>query len=92
MTVGEWDGGAVLATHQELSGRVTQQDGETTASYHATHVAGTIIASGVDPNAKGMAYAADLDAYNWTDDESEMAQSALWRQPCGLETKLHQDP
>ena len=76
ITVGEWDGGAVLATHQELSGRVSQQDGETTVSYHATHVAGTIIASGVDPNAKGMAFAANLDAYNWTDDEGEMAAAA----------------
>ena len=71
--LGIWDGGAVRATHQELNGRVLQPDGASTLSNHATHVAGTMIASGVEPNARGMAYAAKLDAYDWNNDESEMA-------------------
>jgi len=73
---GIWDGGGVRATHQELVGRVTQRDAATTSDNHATHVAGTMIASGEQPTAKGMAYAAKLDAYDWNSDESEMAAAA----------------
>ena len=80
MTAGEWDGGDVLTTHQEFnntgSSRVTDQDGSTITHYHSTHVAGTIIAGGVEAAAKGMAYNANLDAYEWTNDESEMATAA----------------
>jgi hypothetical protein len=74
--LGIWDGGAVLGTHQELTGKVTQRDGNTTSSNHATHVAGTMIASGVEPSAKGMAGAASLDAYDWSNDQGEMATAA----------------
>lgn len=73
MTVHEWDAGAVLANHQEYSGRVTQVDNANSTHYHATHVAGTMIALGVQSAAKGMAPAAHLNAYDWNSDESEMA-------------------
>jgi PKD repeat protein len=76
MTVHEWDGGAVLGTHQEYSGRVVMGDGVTTTHYHSTHVAGTLIASGVVGSAKGMAPAASLRAFDWNYDESEMASEA----------------
>ncbi|MFQ5356497.1 MAG: S8 family serine peptidase, partial [Mariprofundaceae bacterium] len=76
MTVGEWDGGAVLSTHQEFAGRVTQMDAATATHYHATHVAGTMIASGVQAAAKGMAYQASLNAYDWNSDSAEMATAA----------------
>lgn len=71
--IGEWDGGGVLTTHQELTGRVTQKDSPGSTHYHSTHVAGTMIAAGISNRAKGMAYQATLDAYDWTDDESEAA-------------------
>ena len=74
--VGIWDGGGVRVTHQELVGRVTQRDAATSSDNHATHVAGTMIASGEQPTAKGMAYSAKLDAYDWNSDESEMATAA----------------
>ncbi|MGA1330183.1 MAG: S8 family serine peptidase [Bacteroidia bacterium] len=74
--VGIWDGGGVRATHQELVGRVTQRDAANSSDNHATHVAGTMIASGEQPTAKGMAYSAKLDAYDWNSDESEMATAA----------------
>lgn len=74
--LGIWDGGAVRVTHQELTGRVTQIDGSLDLSDHATHVAGTMMASGVDPDAKGMAYQASIKSYDWTNDNSEMAQAA----------------
>jgi hypothetical protein len=39
---------------------------------HATHVAGTVIASGVSANAKGMAPAGNVDSYDWNSDITEM--------------------
>lgn len=83
--LGEWDGGAVRLSHQEFGGRVTQMDTATVISNHSTHVAGTLIASGVDANAKGMAYAGTLKAWEWTDDEAEMATAAAG----GLEISNH---
>ncbi len=74
--LGIWDAGAVLSTHQEYAGRVTQMDSPDSTHYHATHVAGTMIAAGVDAAAKGMSYAATLAAYDWSSDGSEMAAAA----------------
>ena len=69
-----WDGGRVFGTHVELNGRVSQQDAAgSTPSDHATHVAGTMVASGVNPNAKGMAYGMqELYAYDYDSHVSEM--------------------
>lgn len=75
ITVGEWDGGSPLTTHQEFDTRVTVMDGGSTA-WHATHVAGTIMASGVNSAAKGMAFDAELKSYEWNYDVSEMAAEA----------------
>ena len=74
-TLGIWDGGRVRHTHQELTGRVQYFD-TVALSDHATHVAGTMIAAGVDPLAKGMAYEANLRAFDWNNDISEMATEA----------------
>jgi len=71
--LGVWDGGAVLGTHQELTGRVVQVDGSTDYDDHATHVSGTMMASGVQANARGMAYQANIRAYDWNNDNSEMS-------------------
>lgn len=76
MKVHEWDGGGVKITHQEFGGRVSQKDTPTGFSAHATHVAGTMIAGGVNPAAKGMAPKATLDAYDWNSDEQEMTAAA----------------
>jgi len=81
MVVGEWDGGAVLTNHQEFmpptgGSRAIQQDGATTVNYHATHVAGTLIAEGQVNAARGMANQATLHAYDWYNDNSEMATAA----------------
>ncbi len=72
ITVREWDAGSVLSTHQEFGSRVTVVDAVST-HYHSTHVAGTIMASGVVANAKGMAYQASLRSFDWNSDVSEMA-------------------
>ncbi|MBL7767106.1 MAG: S8 family serine peptidase [Chitinophagaceae bacterium] len=81
MIVGEWDGGPIRTTHQELTGRVTVQDGVnfTTSNgnnQHACHVAGTMIASGVTASAKGMAPSATLWSNEWNNDLTEMASQA----------------
>ncbi len=76
MRVYEWDGGKVLGSHKELSGRVFQRDNSQRLSDHATHVAGTMIASGVETRARGMAYKAQLYAYDWSNDLSEMTSAA----------------
>lgn len=71
--VGVWDGGYVRYSHQEFGGRVTVKGGEV-GNYvdHATHVAGTIGASGVQPAAKGMAPSVAIDSYDWNNDYAEM--------------------
>jgi len=74
-TLGVWDGGAVLLTHQEFGGRIHVMDGAA-SHYHATHVGGTIGAAGIDANALGMAPSVNIDSYEWTSDAAEMASRA----------------
>ncbi len=76
ITLGEWDGGRVRVTHQEYEGRVTQIDDPDELSGHATHVAGTMIAAGVNPDAEGMSPEAEIKAHNWNNDFSEMRSAA----------------
>lgn len=76
MIIGEWDGGGTLTTHVEFEGRAIQRDAPFGPSNHATHVAGTLIAAGINPEAKGMAPEATLWAHDWNSDGSEMAQAA----------------
>ncbi len=75
-TLGIWDAGRVRLEHVEFGGRVTQVDGNPSNNFHATHVAGTMVAAGIDAAAKGMSYASNLDAYDWNNDNSEMAAAA----------------
>ena len=74
--LGIWDGGAVLATHQEFGSRVTQQDNVGGGDLHATHVGGTMIAAGVSAQAKGMSFGANLKAWDFNSDVSEMTVAA----------------
>lgn len=72
-----WDGGEVDKGHQEFAGKtITLEDAQPIAD-HATHVAGTMIAKGVYPSAKGMAFnAATLHSYFFDNDVSKMAAAA----------------
>lgn len=87
--LGEWDGGAVRRTHQEFTdqgdSRVVQADNASSQSAHATHVAGTLVGAGVVAGAKGMSFAGQLKAYDWNNDNSEMAVAAA----NGLEISNH---
>jgi hypothetical protein len=72
-----WDGGRVLGTHNELVGRVLQKDNPSALSDHSTHVSGTLIATGVNPVARGMSFGAQqLLAYDFDNDVSEMSGAA----------------
>lgn len=73
MTAGVWDGGKVRETHQEfIGGKIALSDAAATLSNHATHVTGTIMASGFSPLRKGIAYGAQAKTYDWTSDYNEM--------------------
>ena len=81
MTAHVWDGGLARASHQEYDGaggnnRFSIGDGTTTLNYHSAHVTGTIIASGVVANAKGMAPQASAVGYEWNNDTSEATSAA----------------
>jgi serine protease AprX len=85
MTIGVWDQEQALDSHVEFldneispSTRVTKPDflfGDP-VNFHATHVAGTLIAKGVNAAAKGMAPQANLVSYNWDDDAFEVSNEA----------------
>eukprot|EP00218_Dolichomastix_sp_CCMP3274_P013293 CAMPEP_0170150948 /NCGR_PEP_ID=MMETSP0033_2-20121228/48101_1 /TAXON_ID=195969 /ORGANISM="Dolichomastix tenuilepis, Strain CCMP3274" /LENGTH=62 /DNA_ID=CAMNT_0010388017 /DNA_START=443 /DNA_END=628 /DNA_ORIENTATION=- len=59
MTAHVWDGGVARSTHQEYDGAGGNNRFSTGDSgalnYHSAHVTGTIMASGVVADAKGMA-------------------------------------
>ncbi len=65
--IGIVDGGSVLESHVELHGRVTNLS-HTDTDLHATHVAGTLIASGVHlAKAKGFANKAELYSLSYSE-------------------------
>ena len=73
LRVGVWDGGSVRNTHQEFrTNRVVKRNSTAANDDHATHVAGTIGATGVQASAKGMAPLVSIDSYDWTSDYAEM--------------------
>ncbi|GAB4000582.1 hypothetical protein GCM10028807_54010 [Spirosoma daeguense] len=79
--LGLWDGGRVLDTHQEFkptgsSNRITHKNNATVLSDHATHLAGTLVAQGINADAKGMAYGATLSVWDYTDDILEISSAA----------------
>ncbi|MGG8498128.1 S8 family serine peptidase, partial [Tenacibaculum sp. TC6] len=81
MTAHVWDGGLARTTHQEYDGaggnnRFSIGDGTTALHYHSAHVTGTIIASGVQANAKGMAPHAKAVGYDWNNDKTEATNAA----------------
>lgn len=76
MVVGIYDQTRPKANHREFGNRVTQVDGSTEViSNHATHVTGTILAAGLNGNARGMANEATGWAFNWDGDISKMVQN-----------------
>jgi Subtilase family/Secretion system C-terminal sorting domain/GEVED domain len=72
-----WDGGLINKSHVELIGRITQKDNPSTIDNHATHVTGTLVASGVNSIAKGMAHGIKgIIAYDFSNHISEISSEA----------------
>jgi len=72
-----WDGGAVYRFHQEFSGKTITIADTSSIIDHATHVAGTMLAKGVYPPVKGMAFnASTLLSYDFNNDIAEMSAAA----------------
>lgn len=79
ITVGLVDGGRVRNTHIEFDGRVindVNNNGE--ISDHATHIAGTIAAKGIDLNARGYAPKSHIVAINMNNKASHYAWNYLF--------------
>jgi len=76
VTVGVWDSGHILDTHQEFGARVRLGDATGRKKDHATHVGGTIGAAGRVPKARGMANQVNLISYDSKNDLSEMDTAA----------------
>ena len=81
MTAHVWDAGLARSTHQEYDGaggdnRYSSGDGSTSLNFHGAHVTGTIISSGFDSGAKGMAPQAKGIGYDWNSDLSEVIDAA----------------
>lgn len=74
--LGIWDSGKIRNDHVELGGRVTQIDDAATFDTHATHVLGTIMATGINPAAGGMAPKATALAHDFFNDVAEMTLQA----------------
>ncbi|MBN1781160.1 S8 family serine peptidase [bacterium] len=75
-TPGMWESGIPRLDHYEFGGRIVSGDATGIVSEHATHTAGTLIAAGIDVQARGMAFEAELTCYDWADDLAEMAAAA----------------
>ena len=74
--VGVWDAGSARNTHREFNTtRVVKKNSGAALDDHATHVAGTVGASGVTTSAKGMAPSVSIDSWDWNSDYSEMTSS-----------------
>ena len=77
--VGVWDAGHVLCSHNEffndILNRIIIEEPNNPVD-HATHVGGTIIANGINPEAKGMANTARLYSADYLNDISEMAYAS----------------
>ncbi|MHA8065124.1 S8 family serine peptidase [Aquirufa sp. ROCK2-A2] len=74
--LGMWDGGGAMVNHQELIGRVTTEDAGIASDSHATHVSGTLIAQGINSNAKGMSNGANVRVWDFNGDAKEINENS----------------
>lgn len=75
--LGIWDGGLVRKSHQELGdNRIKHIDSAPYINDHATHLAGILIGTGINKQARGMAFGANLRVWDFGDDIVEMAYAA----------------
>ena len=75
--IGIWDAGLPLPNHVEYAGRTIIGDNSSFVSSHATKVLGTVISSGVSPEAQGGAPAAVAEIFDWNKDIVEMLNRGM---------------
>ncbi len=72
-----WDGGIAVPNHIELEGRILVEEQNPSISDHATHVAATMVGTGLSPLARGMAFGAQqIRSWDFNDDVPEMLNGA----------------
>lgn len=76
MEVGVWDSGPAKDSHVEFDNSRVSIFDFTDYSNHGTHVIGTILAAGVNTNARGIAFQANGKSFDWNNDYAEMATEA----------------
>lgn len=78
MLMGMWDGDYPLLSHQEYSGRITNIDAAPVLPQdHPSHVLGTMMAAGVNSEAKGIAYEALAKVGDFDNDFDEMLTAGV---------------
>ncbi len=78
MVIGQWDYSKPRTTHQLLTGKINTYDGtqNQNISRHSTNIAGTLAGNNGEAEARGVAYNATINAYDWVNDVSEMLAEA----------------
>lgn len=78
MIIGQWDYSKPRTTHELLNGKINSYDSSQnqTISRHSTSIAGTLTGNNGDIAARGIAHGAKINAYDWTNDVSEMLAAA----------------
>ncbi|WP_343685721.1 S8 family serine peptidase [Chryseobacterium gleum] len=78
MKIGQWDYSKPRTTHELLAGKINSYDAlqNQTISRHSTNIAGTLVGNNGDPDARGIAYDAIINAYDWNNDVNEMLSEA----------------
>ncbi|PZR18978.1 MAG: hypothetical protein DI539_15665 [Flavobacterium psychrophilum] len=78
MEVGMWDGNYPLLSHQEYVGKISPIEGAPVLpADHPSHVLGTMIARGINEDARGMAYEAIAKVADFNNDFSEMTDAGI---------------
>ena len=71
--IGHWESGTPRLTHRELAGKVAIMDGTSSTTDHATHVVGTLVSRGINPDTLGMAPEASVASFSSGSATVEMA-------------------
>ncbi|WP_276963429.1 S8 family serine peptidase [Chryseobacterium sp.] len=77
MKIGQWDYSKPRTSHELLAGKISYDALQNqTISRHSTNIAGTLAGNNGDPDARGIAYGAVINAYDWNNDVNEMLSEA----------------
>jgi len=86
MVIGQWDFSKPRTSHELLAGKVNSYDNQQNQSIsrHSTSIAGTLAGNNGEAEARGIAYGAKINAYDWTNDVNEMLSEAYYQGNNGI--------